>query len=117
MKILVNQKRVHRHARVRSRLSGTATCPRLAVWRSLKHISVQAIDDNKSRTLVSASDKELTLNKGLKPVEIAGKVGKLIAEKLIKSGVTTVVFDRGGFAYHGRVKALAEAARAAGLKF
>ncbi len=107
-----------RHARVRQKVSGTAECPRLAVFRSNKHMEAQIIDDVKGVTLVSAS----TYEKGNKfengsNAEAAKLVGKTIAERAMEKGITTVVFDRGGFIYHGRVKALAEAAREAGLKF
>jgi len=106
--------------RIRRRLAGTAARPRLAVFRSLKHIYVQAIDDESGRTLVHAS----TLGPGVSEqapgggnVKAAKVVGGEIARKLVEIGVSTVVFDRGGFGYHGRIKALAEAAREGGLKF
>lgn len=99
--------------RVRSQVSGTAERPRLAVFRSLVHISAQVIDDTKGVTLVSASDRGL---KGTK-TEKATAVGTLIAEKATAAGITTVTFDRRGNQYHGRVAALAAAARAAGLQF
>ena len=107
-----------RHARVRTKVSGTAECPRLAVFRSNKHMEAQIIDDVKGITLVSAS----TYEKGNKfengsNVEAAKLVGKVLAERALEKGITVVVFDRGGFLYHGRVKALADAAREAGLKF
>ena len=107
-----------RHARVRTKVSGTAECPRLAVFRSNKHMEAQIIDDTKGITLVSAS----TYEKGNKfengsNVEAAKLVGKVLAERALEKGVRVVVFDRGGFLYHGRVKALADAAREAGLKF
>lgn len=99
--------------RIRASISGTSTKPRLAVFRSNKDIYVQLIDDLSSNTLVAASSKELTGSK----IEQANSVGKLIAEKAISSGITEIVFDRGGYLYHGRVKALAEGARESGLKF
>ena len=104
-----------RHDRVRAVVEGTAARPRLAVYRSNKHISAQIIDDEKQVTLVSAS----TFESGNKfangsNIEAAQKVGEMVAKK---AGITTVVFDRGGFLFHGRVKALADAAREAGLKF
>jgi large subunit ribosomal protein L18 len=99
--------------RIRASISGTATKPRLAVFRSNKDIYVQLIDDLSSNTLVAASSKELTGSK----IEQANSVGKLIAEKATSTGITEVVFDRGGYLYHGRVKALAEGARESGLKF
>jgi large subunit ribosomal protein L18 len=99
--------------RIRASISGTSTKPRLAVFRSNKDIYVQLIDDLSSNTLVAASSKELTGSK----IEQANSVGKLIAEKAISTGITEIVFDRGGYLYHGRVKALAEGARESGLKF
>ena len=107
-----------RHARVRTKVSGTAECPRLAVFRSNKHMEAQIIDDTKGITLVSAS----TFENGNKlavgsNIEAAKYVGKLIAERAKAQGIENVVFDRGGFIYHGRVQALADAAREAGLKF
>ncbi len=110
--------REKRHARVRARVRGTAERPRLCVFRSLGHIYVQAVDDLKRVTLVSASTLEL--RKAAAPtgnLEAAKKVGALIAERLKEKGLEQVVFDRGGYLYHGRVKAVADAARAAGLKF
>jgi large subunit ribosomal protein L18 len=109
------EKRIMRHKRIRSEISGTPERPRLSVFRSNKFISVQAIDDSKeSITVASASSKNV--EKGT-PMEKAAEIGKNIAETLMKNGVKTVVFDRGGFIYTGQVKALAEAARSAGLKF
>ena len=108
--------RVKRHQRVRTKVSGTSTCPRLSVFRSNGHISAQLIDDTKGVTLVSSSTTTLKLDNGSN-VEAASKVGTDIAKKALAQKITTVVFDRGGYVYHGRVKALAEAARAAGLKF
>lgn len=104
--------------RVRNRLSGTAARPRLAVFRSLKHIYAQAIDDEQGKTIAWASSREAQVREaGGSGVEIAKKVGELIAERVKQAGVESVVFDRGGFLYHGRVKALAEAGRENGLKF
>lgn len=104
-----------RHKRIRSQVSGTAECPRLSVYRSNKYISVQAIDDSSdSNTIASASSKNVS--KGT-PIEKAAEVGKTIAETLTKAGIKKVVFDRGGFIYTGKVKALADAAREGGLKF
>lgn len=107
-----------RHERVRAVVEGTAARPRLAVYRSNKHISAQIIDDEKQVTLVSAS----TFENGNKyengsNVEAAKKVGETVAKRALEAGIEAVVFDRGGFLFHGRVKALAEAAREAGLKF
>jgi large subunit ribosomal protein L18 len=104
------------HRRIRKKVQGTAERPRLAIFRSLQHIYAQIIDDESGRTLVAAS----TLEKGLRSstggnIEAAKKVGKAIAEKALAAGITKVVFDRGGYVYHGRVKALIEAAREAGL--
>ena len=105
------------HARIRRKLSGTPERPRLAVFRSVAHIYAQVIDDTGGKTLVSASsvDKGAKTNGG--NVAAAKAIGKLVAERARGKGITRVVFDRGGYPYHGRVKALAEAARAAGLEF
>ncbi|MEA5050408.1 MAG: 50S ribosomal protein L18 [Oscillospiraceae bacterium] len=112
-----NKQRLNRHKRVRGKLSGTAERPRLSVFRSSKHIYAQIIDDTKGTTLCAAS----SLDKGFEGytgnAEAAKKVGEAVAEKAQKMGITEVVFDRGGFIYHGRVKALAEGAREGGLKF
>jgi len=115
-----NVERVARHKRVRNKISGTSERPRLNVYRSLNEIYAQIIDDVKGTTLVSSStlDKELAKKVAkLNKTEQAKLVGKDIAEKAIKNKITEVVFDRGGYLYIGRVKALAEAAREAGLKF
>src|SRR5215813_10013822 len=104
------------HTRIRRKVRGTTERPRLAVYRSLNHIYAQLIDDEKAQTIASASTTEKTL--GLKTggnIEAAKKIGEAIAERALAAGVTTVVFDRGGYLYHGRVKALTDAARAAGL--
>lgn len=113
-----NVVRKKRHARVRTKLSGTAGRPRLNVFRSNQHIYAQVIDDVNGVTLASAStlDKELSLE-GTSNVAAAQKVGELVAKRAVEKGVSEVVFDRGGYLYHGRVKALAEAAREAGLQF
>lgn len=108
--------RIRRHVRVRKNISGTSEAPRLCVFRSNKAIYAQVIDDTKGITLVSSSSLELKLKNGGN-IEAASKVGKDIAEKCKKSKIKKVVFDRGGFLYHGRVAALAEAAREAGLEF
>lgn len=111
-----NQARRRVHERIRKRLRGSSQRPRLNVFRSLKHIYAQVVDDGQGRTLVAASSAE----KGrLGGGNIAGarEVGKLVAERALAKGVTQVVFDRGGYKYHGRVKALADAARERGLKF
>jgi len=112
--------RIRRHTRLRNNLTGGPTRPRLAVFRSLHHCYAQIIDDASGRTLVAASTTDADLRKSVKSpssVEGAAAVGKSIAERARQAGIETVVFDRGGFPYHGRVKALAEAARGAGLKF
>ncbi len=110
--------RVNKHRRLRNTLSGTADRPRLAVFRSEKHIYAQIIDDTKGITLTSASSisKDAKLEVGSN-VEAATAVGTAIAKKALAAGIEKVVFDRGGFLYHGRVKALADAAREAGLQF
>ncbi len=113
-----NVARLRRHKRVRKNISGTASRPRLNVYRSLKNIYAQIIDDDKGVTLVSASSLDASLkgkNGGNK--EAAREVGKLVAEKAIEKGIKTVVFDRGGYIYHGRVQELAEGAREGGLEF
>jgi large subunit ribosomal protein L18 len=112
-----NSARLMRHARIRSKISGTSEVPRLSVFRSNKQIYAQIIDDEKKSTLVSASslDKSLKLENGGN-IEAAKAVGKLLAEKAKKAKITKVVFDRGGYLYHGRVEALAEAARENGLE-
>ncbi len=111
-----NDLRQKRHARVRNKISGTPECPRLNVFRSSSHIHAQIIDDVNGVTLVAASSVDMKLEKGGN-VEAAAQVGKEIAERAIAKKIENVVFDRGGYIYHGRVKALAEAAREAGLKF
>jgi large subunit ribosomal protein L18 len=112
------KKRLRRKKRIRAKIFGTKEMPRLSVFRSAKHIYAQLIDDEKNKTLVSASDLELKRSmKKLKKVEKAKEVGKLIAKKAKDLKIEKVVFDRGGYKYHGRVKALAEGAREGGLKF
>ena len=112
--------RLKKHKRIRNRFSGTAERPRLAVFRSNNHVYAQIIDDDKEHTLVSAS----TLQKDVKAelektnnVEAAAYLGTVIAKRALEKGITTVVFDRGGYIYHGKVQALADAAREAGLNF
>ncbi len=118
MALTKSEHRVRRHRRVRKKIVGTAARPRLAVFRSNKHIYVQAIDDHAGRTIVSASTTEPDLRAGAtSTVEAAKQVGKLVAERAKAAGITTVVFDRGGFKYHGRVAAIADGAREAGLEF
>ncbi len=118
-KISKNKKRGFSHDRIRKKLSGTAERPRLNVYRSLNHIYVQVIDDLNGKTLVSASTAEgkKEERRTVGNVASAKAVGKTIAERAKAKGVTKVVFDRGGYIYHGRVKALADAAREAGLQF
>ncbi len=113
-----NETRQKRHLRIRQNISGTSTTPRLAVFRSNENIYAQVIDDVNGVTLASASsiDKELKLAKGSN-IEAATQVGALVAKRALAKNIEKIVFDRGGYLYHGRVKALAEAAREAGLKF
>ncbi len=117
-KVNKKERRIRIHDRIRSRVRGSAERPRLAVFRSVKHIYAQVIDDREGKTLAAASSAEKD-----SPVKAGGNVagaselGKLIAERAKERGVTRVVFDRGGYLYHGRIKALAEAARQAGLEF
>ena len=115
-KVSRNEMRKIRHERVRSKIFGTPAVPRLCVYRSSKNISAQIIDDENGITLASASSLTLKLKNGGN-IEGATKVGEAIAEACKKAGITKVVFDRGGYLYHGRVKALAEAARSKGLEF
>lgn len=114
----VSRRRVH--LRIRTRVSGGAQSPRLNVFRSLKHIYAQVVDDVSGHTLVSASTRDKEVRETLKSggnVSSARVVGRVLAQRTIAAGIPGVVFDRGGYAYHGRIKALADAARAAGLKF
>ena len=116
-KVDTNKARIRRHKRVRGKVSGTAECPRLNVFRSSANIYAQLIDDTKGVTLCSAStlDKDFDGNGG--NMEAARKVGEKIARIALDKGIEAVVFDRGGYIYHGRVQALAEGAREGGLKF
>ena len=117
-KVDKNKVRLKRHARVRNTLSGTSEKPRLNVYRSNKHIYAQIIDDTKGVTLVQASTKDTDIaNESGSKVELSAKVGAAIAKKATDKGISTIVFDRGGYLYHGRVQALAEAARENGLQF
>jgi len=112
--------RKRRHARVRAKVAGTASGPRLCVFRSLNHIYAQVIDDDKGHTLVAASTLDQEIKPGVNGKAKSAKaalVGTLVAKRALEKGIKQVVFDRGGYKYHGRVKALAEAAREAGLKF
>ncbi len=112
--------RIRRHIRVRKRVKGTPERPRLTVFRSLSHIYAQVIDDVSRTTLVAASDMEpavMTKASGKTKSDVATMIGELVAERAKDKGVTKVVFDRGGYPFHGRIKALAEAARSGGLEF
>jgi len=112
--------RVKRHLRIRNHVRGVAEQPRLAVFRSNKHIYAQIIDDMAAHTLVASSTLEKEVAKGIKKtynVDAAKAVGQSVAKKALEKGITAVVFDRGGYLYHGKVKALADAAREAGLTF
>lgn len=112
--------RVKKHLKIRKRFSGTAERPRLAVFRSNNHMYAQIIDDTAGHTLVSASTLQKDVKEGLEKtnnVEAAAKLGDVIAKRALDKGIKTVVYDRGGFIYQGKVKALAEAAREAGLEF
>ncbi len=112
-----NKARQKRHLRVRNHISGTAERPRLNVFRSLSNIYAQVIDDVNGVTLVSASTKDKDFKNYGGNIEAAKAVGEAVAKRALEKGITEVVFDRGGYVYHGRVAALAEAAREAGLKF
>jgi len=109
-----NKLRIHRKARISAKIRGTASRPRLSVFRSLKNMSVQVIDDESGKTLVSAGTKEL---KSKKQEDKIKELGKLVAKKCSDKKITSIVFDRSGYKYHGRVKALAESIREGGLKF
>ena len=109
------ERRIRRHRRIRSQVSGSASRPRLAVFRSNRYLSVQVIDDEKEKTLIGLSTKELAA-KGTR-TEQAGALGKKLAELAVERGISKVVFDRGGYLYTGNVKALADGAREGGLKF
>jgi large subunit ribosomal protein L18 len=115
-----NIRRQRIHTRIRSRVRGLATVPRLNIYRSLKHIYANVVDDARGQTLLSASSVDKEVRQTMKTggnVAGAKVIGKILAERAKAAGITKVVFDRGGYAYHGRVKALADAAREAGLKF
>ncbi|HFC76624.1 MAG TPA: 50S ribosomal protein L18 [Candidatus Moranbacteria bacterium] len=105
-----NKKRLHRKRRIRAKISGTKKCPRLSVFRSLRGLSVQIIDDENGKTILSANTKEAT-------VDGAKKVGKNISEKCVKAKIQKIVFDRSGYKYHGKIKALADEVRKGGIKF
>jgi len=112
-----NKKRLRRHKRVRGKISGTASVPRLCVYRSLNNISAQIIDDDAGKTLVAAASNEKDFAANGANKDGAKEVGLLIGKRAIAKGIENVVFDRGGYLYHGRVQQLAEGAREAGLKF
>lgn len=124
---LKKQRRIRRHKRIRSRIFGTSEVPRLCIFKSINHIYCQLIDDEKGKTILSASDLEIKKSKTKKTSEdkkavgskaaIAYEVGKLIAEKAKEKKIKKVIFDRGGFTYHGRIKSLADGAREGGLIF
>ena len=117
MSLTKSERRQRIQYRIRKTVTGTAARPRLSVFRSNKEIYAQLIDDVNGVTLLATSSKDKGVTaKGTK-VEVAAEVGKLVAEKALKAGIDTVTFDRGGYLYHGRIKSLAEGARAAGLKF
>ena len=109
--------RRRRHRRVRKLVQGTATRPRLAVFRSSRHITAQVIDDQAGRTVAAVSTQQVGVADGVTGVAAATEVGRLVAERAREAGIAAVVFDRGGYKYHGRVAALADAARDAGLEF
>ena len=111
------EKRIRRHKKIRMDIHGTKDRPRLSVFRSNQHIYAQLIDDDKAKVLLSVSDMKIKAKKGEKKSDIAKEVGKIIAKKALENKIETVVFDRAGFLFHGRVKALAEGAREGGLKF
>lgn len=116
MKVSRKERRKKRHLRIRKKIKGTKERPRLFVFKSLKHIYCQIINDEEGKTILSASDFEIK-EKVKNKIELAKKVGELIARKAREKGIEKVVFDRGGYKYHGKVKALAEGAREGGLKF
>jgi large subunit ribosomal protein L18 len=117
MSLTKSERRQRIQYRVRKIVSGTAARPRLSVFRSNKEIYTQLIDDVNGVTLLAASSKDKGVDTKGTNIEVATAVGKLVAEKALKAGIVTVTFDRGGYLYHGRIKSLAEGARAAGLKF
>jgi len=110
------EKRYRRHIRIRAKVKGTEKCPRLSVFRSNKYIYAQLIDDLSGKTLVSVSDIKMNKNK-LNKIEKAKEIGSLLAKKAIAQKIKKIIFDRGGYKYHGRIKAVAEEAREGGLSF
>src|SRR3989344_3770051 len=117
MKPIKKEKRITRHKRVRALVRGSKERPRLSVFRSNKHVFLQLIDDDKEKTIAGVSDKEVLRKKGMTKSDASYEAGKMLAEKAKKLGVTAAVFDRGGYVYQGRVKKVAEGARAGGLQF
>ena len=111
------EKRYRRHIRIRAKIKGTKKCPRLSVFRSNKYIYAQLIDDLNGKTLVSVSDIKINKKNKLNKIEKAKEIGSSLAKKAIDSKIKKIVFDRGGYKYHGRIKAVAEGAREGGLKF
>lgn len=118
MKNTKQQKRIKRHHRVRAKIKGTATVPRVSVFRGNKNIFVQIIDDTQGKTLLSSIvERKKKSAAKVNKTKLASEVGKSLAERALKSGISQIVFDRGGYKYHGRVKALADGLRKGGLKF
>ncbi len=116
MKRKIDQRKI-RHRRLRMKIKGTAKQPRLSVFRSNKHIYAQLIDDEKEKTLLSVSDLEIKDRKKTKKTDLAKKVGELMAKKSLEKKIKKIIFDRAGYKYHGRVKAVADGAREGGLEF
>ncbi|MGD0576624.1 MAG: 50S ribosomal protein L18 [Candidatus Staskawiczbacteria bacterium] len=110
-------KRLRRHKKIRADVKGTKDRPRLCVFRSNQHIYAQLVNDENAKVLMSVSDKDVKIKKGEKKSDVAKEVGKMVAKKAIEAKIEKVVFDRGGFIFHGRIKALADGAREGGLKF
>lgn len=110
-------RRQRRHKRIRAKIKGTALRPRLTVFRSNQHMYVQLIDDDKERTLISCSDFEIREKKTLTKLELAKQIGVVLAKKALEQNIKKIVFDRAGYKYHGRIKAIADGARQGGLKF
>jgi len=111
------EQREKKHKRIRAKISGTKSCPRLSVFRSSRHFEIQLIDDQKGKTLFGINDSKIKIEGKAAKIQKAKELGRLIAEKALAQGIKKAVFDRSGYKYHGRVKAAAEGAREAGLKF
>lgn len=111
------EKRIRRHKKIRMNMHGTAVRPRLCVSKSNQHIYAQLLDDDNAKVIISVSDLDVKAKKGEKKVDVSKEVGKFIAKKAIENKIETVIFDRGGSLFHGRIKAVAEGARGGGLKF